>query len=241
MSSNLYESVLSVFYGFIFFSLQIALCAYLVTIAKTSRNLLCGSMSCAAENFTEIMDETEGRLCLDYGLDERTVYILILILFVILSTPLLAMNITNNTFVQYLGTILRWMTILGKMTHPTLELQNKSALLVVMIVPFVGSRASEHKFSYSGTNWAAIPMMFGISNSAFGCHETLPSLLFPISQKRHNFTMLALTFGGIMVLYFSLSTTALISFDGDLIADVYLLNFQVKDTFQKSNCNVFIF
>ena len=70
-------------------------------------------MSCAAENFTEIMDETEGRLCLDYGLDERTVYILILILFVILSTPLLAMNITNNTFVQYLGTILRWMTILG--------------------------------------------------------------------------------------------------------------------------------
>ena len=102
-----------VFYGFIFFSLQIALCAYLVTIAKTSRNLLCGSMSCAAENFTEIMDETEGRLCLDYGLDERTVYILILILFVTLSTPLLAMNITNNTFVQYLGTILRWMTILG--------------------------------------------------------------------------------------------------------------------------------
>lgn len=166
-------------------------------------------MSCAAENFTEIMDETEGRLCLDYGLDERTVYILILILFVILSTPLLAMNITNNTFVQYLGTILRWMTI-----------------LVVMIVPFVGSRASEHQFSYSGTNWAAIPMMFGISNSAFGCHETLPSLLFPISQKRHNFTMLALTFGGIMLLYLSLSTTALISFDGDLIADVYLLNFQ---------------
>ena len=100
--------------------------------------------------------------------------------------------------------------------------------LVVMIVPFVGSRASEHEFSYSNTNWAAIPMMFGISNSAFGCHETLPSLLFPISQKRHNFTMLALTFGGIMLLYFSLSTTALISFDGDLIADVYLLNFQVK-------------
>jgi len=97
-----------------------------------------------------------------------------------------------------------------------------------MIVPFVGSRASEHKFSYSVTNWAAVPMMFGISNSAFGCHETLPSLLFPISQKRHNFTMLALTFGGIMLLYFSLSTTALISFDGDLIADVYLLNFQVK-------------
>ena len=97
-----------------------------------------------------------------------------------------------------------------------------------MIVPFVGSRASEHQFSYSVTNWAAIPMMFGISNSAFGCHETLPSLLFPIAQKRYNFVMLALTFGGIMLLYFSLSATALISFDGDLIADVYLLNFQVR-------------
>ena len=109
------------------------------------------------------------------------------------------------------------------------KLQIKFVHLVVMIVPFVGSRASEHQFSYSDTNWAAIPMMFGISNSAFGCHETLPSLLFPISQKRHNFIMLAVTFGGIMLLYFSLSTTALISFDGDLIADVYLLNFQVRN------------
>ena len=97
-----------------------------------------------------------------------------------------------------------------------------------MIVPFVGSRAAEHKFSYSDTNWAKIPVMFGIANSAFGCHETLPSLLFPIAQKRHNFMMLLGTFGGIMILYMTLSTTALISFEGDLISDVYLLNFQVS-------------
>ena len=120
------------------------------------------------------------------------------------------------------------------------KLQIKFVHLVVMIVPFVGSRASEHQFSYSDTNWAAIPMMFGISNSAFGCHETLPSLLFPISQKRHNFIMLAVTFGGIMLLYFSLSTTALISFDGDLIADVYLLNFQVRNLMELQIVTIFL-
>ena len=71
-------------------------------------------MSCAAENFTEIMDTAEDRICSDYGVTERAVYVFVLIMFVILATPLLALNITNNTLVQYAGTFLRWMTIMGR-------------------------------------------------------------------------------------------------------------------------------
>ena len=70
-------------------------------------------------------------------------------------------------------------------------------------------------------------MMFGLANTAFGCHETLPSLFFPVDKKRHIFWMLFFTFGGIMLLYFIIASCALISFDGPLISDVYLLNFQV--------------
>ena len=109
-----------------------------------------------------------------------------------------------------LGTIFRWITI-----------------ILVLIISLVRVGDSDAKFSSSPTNWARMPLMFGMANSAFGCHEALPSLLFPIKQKRNNVMILAITFSLIGFLFLLLSTTALTAFDGPEIADLYLLNFQV--------------
>ena len=69
--------------------------------------------------------------------------------------------------------------------------------------------------------------MFGIANNSFGCHEVLPSLLYPINKKRRSNFMLAITFGIILLLFLTLTSAALTSFDGSVLSDVYLLNFQV--------------
>ena len=120
-------------------------------------------------------------------------------------------GVGNNTSVQMLGTIFRWITI-----------------ILVLIISLVRVGDSDAKFSSSPTNWARMPLMFGMANSAFGCHEALPSLLFPIKQKRNNVMILAITFSLIGFLFLLLSTTALTAFDGPEIADLYLLNFQVN-------------
>ena len=120
-------------------------------------------------------------------------------------------GVGNNTSVQMLGTIFRWITII---------------LVLIISIARVGD--SDAKFSSSPTNWARMPLMFGMANSAFGCHEALPSLLFPIKQKRNNVKILAVTFLLIGLLFMLLTTTALTAFDGPDIADLYLLNFQVS-------------
>ena len=69
--------------------------------------------------------------------------------------------------------------------------------------------------------------MIGLANAAFGCQETLPSVLFPIRSKRDNNIMLFFCFIFILILYVTMTSTALTAFDGPDIADVFLLNFQV--------------
>ena len=71
------ERSVKVFYLFILCSLQIALSAYMVTIAKTSRNLLCRQMSCESSNFTESSDDQDDFIsCGELNITERAVYIL---------------------------------------------------------------------------------------------------------------------------------------------------------------------
>jgi len=204
------ERSAKVFYFFILCSLQIALSAYIVTIAKTSRNLLCRQMSCEADNFTESSDNHDDFIkCDQLELTERAVYILVMFVFSLAAVPIVSLDMANSTFIQYIGTILRWITI-----------------LIVIMLPVVVRHNHQHEFSFSSTNWSSIPIMFGIANNSFGCHEALPSLLYPINKKRHSLTMLAITFGIILILFLALSSAALTSFDGAILSDVYLLNFQ---------------
>ena len=99
---------------------------------------------------------------------------------------------------------------------------------MVLVVSFFHLETAENpKFSYSASNWSKAPLMIGLANAAFGCQETLPSVLFPIRSKRNNNLMLALSFLFILFLYITITSTALTAFDGPDIADVFLLNFQV--------------
>ncbi|CBY14180.1 unnamed protein product [Oikopleura dioica] len=193
----------------IILSIQVAVCAYIVTFAETFRNLYCRPLTCQSDNFTEDLDDSEKAMCGDTQYTEKFIYTSAVILILAVTAPFCAMGVGNNTSVQMLGTIFRWITI-----------------ILVLIISIVRVGDSDAKFSTSPTNWARMPLMFGMANSAFGCHEALPSLLFPIKQKRNNVMILIITFSLIGFLFLLLSTTALTAFDGPEIADLYLLNFQ---------------
>ena len=96
-----FSNKLLVFYFFILCSLQIALSAYIVTIAKTSRNLLCRQMSCEADNFTESSDDHDDFIkCDQLELTERAVYILVMFLFSVAAVPIVSLDMANSTFIQ---------------------------------------------------------------------------------------------------------------------------------------------
>ena len=177
---------------------------------------MCRQMNCEASNFTESSDDRDDLIpCGEMELTERAVYILVMFVFSLLAVPVVSLDMANSTLIQYVGTMLRWVTI----------------LIVVMLPLVVNQRADHqdhaHHFAYSTTNWSMVPLMFGIANNSFGCHEALPSLLYPINKKRYSTAMLAITFATILILFIALSSAALSSFDGAVLSDVYLLNFQV--------------
>ena len=94
-------------------SLQVALMAYLTTFSETSRNLLCRPLTCQNDNFTEILG-SENPMCGEYPFSEYTAYLLSLFFFLLATAPLCSLNIGDNSYVQLVGTILRWVTITRK-------------------------------------------------------------------------------------------------------------------------------
>ena len=92
-------------------SLQVALCAYLVTFSETTRNLFCRPLSCQAENYTQTLNE-ENAMCGENH-TEYFMYITFMVIFLFGTAPLCMLNMGDNSYVQFIGTILRWFTILG--------------------------------------------------------------------------------------------------------------------------------
>ena len=161
-----------------------------------------------------------------FYLTHKSTLIIVMFAVSILAVPLVSMDIANTTAIQYVSTLLRWLTILIVILLPVI---GKLRFSLKCLKPNISvNHEHEHKFSYSKTNWSGVPLMFGIANNSFGCHEVLPSLLYPINKKRRSNFMLAITFGVILLLFLVLTSAALTSFDGSVLSDVYLLNFQVR-------------
>ena len=211
-------------------SLQVGLCAYLVTFAETTRNLYCRPLTCQSDNFTEAADAT-NQMCGEHS--EYFVFLGFMVAFLFATAPLCMLNMGDNSYVQVFGTALRWVTISRKIPIG-LQVVIPPHSVVLVVSFFHLEMSSTPSFSYSPTHWSKVPLMIGIANSSFGCHEALPSVLYPIRVKKSNTAMLLMTFASIFVLYIFLSTMALAAFPGPDLADVFLLNFQVGQKLSKS-------
>ena len=78
--------------------------------------------------------------------------------------------------------------------------------------------ATPDAFKVSG-----IPGFFGVSVYSFMCHHSLPSLVTPISRKRHIFSLFATDYVLILVFYLLLSLVGVFTFPD--LQDIFTLNF----------------
>ncbi|XP_062887030.1 transmembrane protein 104-like [Mobula hypostoma] len=78
-------------------------------------------------------------------------------------------------------------------------------------------------------NFSGIPNLFGVCVYSFMCQHSLPSLITPISKKKHMNTLVLVDYVLILAFYSLLSFTAIFCFSN--LKDMYTLNFT-------SNCDV---
>ena len=78
---------------------------------------------------------------------------------------------------------------------------------------------------------SGVPNLFGVSVYSFMCQHSLPSLVTPIKNKKSLSKLLAADYFLILVFYMLLGMTAIYCFPGDVLKDIYTLNFQVFESF----------
>lgn len=78
---------------------------------------------------------------------------------------------------------------------------------------------------------SGVPNLFGVCVYSFMCQHSLPSLVTPISDKKHVGKLVFADYVLILGFYVLLSFTAIFCFDSSLLHDMYTLNFT-------DNCDV---
>eukprot|EP00094_Tigriopus_californicus_P012837 TCALIF_12412-PA protein Name:"Similar to TMEM104 Transmembrane protein 104 (Gallus gallus)" AED:0.11 eAED:0.11 QI:0/0.75/0.66/0.88/0.75/0.66/9/182/563 len=122
--------------------------------------------------------------------------------------PFAFCNVQKTKYLQILTTIMRWLAFGCMVSLACLRLAGG-----IVANPPV-------------TNVAGIPNLFGVCVYSFMCHHSLPSLVTPISQKKHIFQLLLSDYVIILGFYVLLAFTGIFAFAE--INDLYTLNFQPK-------------
>ena len=75
------------------------------------------------------------------------------------------------------------------------------------------------------TGLAGLPSLFGVCVYSFMCHHSLPSLVTPVSRKRHLVLLSFIIFTLVLTFYALLCFTATFAFTPATLYDLYSLNF----------------
>ena len=76
----------------IILSIQVGVCAYMVTFAETFRNLYCRPLTCQSDNFTEELDDAANAMCGETKYTEEFIYTIAVILILAITAPFCAMG-----------------------------------------------------------------------------------------------------------------------------------------------------
>lgn len=95
--------------------------------------------------------------------------------------------------------------------------------MIVLALVRIGNRQGEGHPPLA--NFLGVRNLFGVCVYSFMCQHSLPSLITPISSKRHITRLVFLDYALILAFYGLLSFTAIFCFRGDSLMDMYTLNF----------------
>ncbi|XP_035303076.1 transmembrane protein 104 isoform X3 [Cricetulus griseus] len=135
-------------------------------------------------------------------------YRIYLAVFTLLLGPFTFFNVQKTKYLQILTSLMRWVAF---------------AIMIVLALVRIGNRQGEGHPPLA--NFLGVRNLFGVCVYSFMCQHSLPSLITPISSKRHVTRLLFLDYGLILAFYGLLSFTAIFCFRGDSLMDMYTLNF----------------
>ncbi|XP_004615791.1 transmembrane protein 104 [Sorex araneus] len=207
MASMFFSKVgVNLFYFCIIIYLYGDLAIYAAAVPSSLMQVTCatGNDSCGVEADTKFNDTDP---C--WGPLRRVdAYRIYLAVFVLLLGPFTFFDVQKTKYLQILTSLMRWLAF---------------AVMIVLALVRIGRGQGEGRPALAAL--AGVRNLFGVCVYSFMCQHSLPSLLTPVSRKRHLTRLVGLDYVLILAFYGLLSFTAIFCFRGDHLLDMYTLNF----------------
>ncbi|GAB1297043.1 Transmembrane protein 104 [Apodemus speciosus] len=193
-----YFCIITYLYG------DLAIYAAAVPVSLMQVTCISGNDSCGVDTDAKYNDTD---LC--WGPLRRVdVYRIYLAIFTALLGPFTFFDVQKTKYLQILTSLMRW---IGLCHH---DCAGPGA-----------HRERTRRGHPPLANFLGVQNLFGVCVYSFMCQHSLPSLITPISSKRHITRLLFLDYALILAFYGLLSFTAIFCFRGDSLMDMYTLNF----------------
>lgn len=164
------------------------LAIYGAAVAKSLRDVACtytpANVSKSSSNISETV-----QCWPDADLTRLDAYRIALAIFVFALGPFAFFNVTKTKYLQLLTTFMRWMAFIVMITLACIRL----------------SKGFVYKPAVS--QFSGVPNLFGVCVYSFMCHHSLPSLVTPISRKKHVNSLIGIDYLIILSFYFLLAFT----------------------------------
>ncbi|XP_072098395.1 transmembrane protein 104 isoform X2 [Mobula birostris] len=209
MASMFFNKVgVNMFYICIIIYLYGDLAIYAAAVPYSLTEVVCGNLSCSAVSKVKPNDTDP---C--WGSIKRIdAYRIFLTAFSLLLGPFTFFNVQKTKYLQIITSLMRWIAF--------------TIMIILALIRISKGRGEGHP---QIANFSGIPNLFGVCVYSFMCQHSLPSLITPISKKKHMNTLVLVDYVLILAFYSLLSFTAIFCFSN--LKDMYTLNFT-------SNCDV---
>ncbi|XP_048969877.1 transmembrane protein 104 isoform X1 [Canis lupus dingo] len=128
--------------------------------------------------------------------------------FTLLLGPFTFFDVQKTKYLQILTSLMRWVAF---------------AIMIVLALVRIGHGHREGHPPLA--DLSGVRNLFGVCVYSFMCQHSLPSLITPVSSKRHLTRLVFLDYVLILSFYGLLCFTAIFCFRGDSLMDMYTLNF----------------
>ncbi|XP_039082226.1 transmembrane protein 104 isoform X2 [Hyaena hyaena] len=135
-------------------------------------------------------------------------YRIYLAVFTLLLGPFTFFDVQKTKYLQILTSLMRWVAF---------------AIMIVLALVRIGNGHREGHPPLA--DFSGVRNLFGVCVYSFMCQHSLPSLVTPVSSKRHLTRLVFLDYVLILAFYGLLCFTAIFCFRGDSLMDMYTLNF----------------
>ncbi|XP_033037960.1 transmembrane protein 104 isoform X3 [Trachypithecus francoisi] len=223
MASMFFNKVgVNLFYFCIIVYLYGDLAIYAAAVPFSLMQVTCsaaGNDSCGVEADTKYNDTDR---C--WGPLRRVdAYRIYLAIFTLLLGPFTFFDVQKTKYLQILTSLMRWIAF---------------AVMIVLALVRIGRGQGEGHPPLA--DFSGVRNLFGVCVYSFMCQHSLPSLITPVSSKRHLTRLVFLDYLLILAFYGLLSFTAIFCFRGDSLMDMYTLNFARCDVVRLAAVRFFL-